>query len=117
MVRQSLRRSARGDAEADHQIRQAIQQTQRVRTAVGSVISLLVEAHARTTREGTRHMLKTVEFALRKELGLKGSQLRELEGILARIQANVGELIARLYDPVFQRAVEKGLRRGLGRDR
>lgn len=112
VVRAALTKVSRDDPTAAEAVKSAIRDVRRTRSTLGGVIGLLVDAHGRSTRDGSANLMRTLEFAMRNELGLKGSQLRDLEGILGRIQANLGELVARLYDPVFQRHVQKGLAQG-----
>ena len=88
-------------------------QLKRARRTLGGVIAALVEAHGRSTKDGARQMLVTLEVGMRRELGLSKGDTKKLAALMERMKGNLGELIARLYDPSFHRQVQKHVERGM----
>jgi hypothetical protein len=111
MVRQALAAAASGDADAAARMAAAMQTLRALKTSLGATIGLLVEAHGRSTKDGTRRMLLTLGVAVEKEIDLSKDQKAKLHDILKRMDAGLGELIARFYDPAFEEYLQRELRK------
>jgi hypothetical protein len=105
LVKRALRESADGGSGASKRVREAVYALRAVKGQLGGAIGMLVDAHGRSTQDGSRKMLATLDTAIRKELGLKGTQQRQLEDIMSRLRGSLGDLIAMLFDPVFEQHV------------
>ncbi len=84
------------------------------RRQLGGLIAALVDAHAESTREGTRIALTTLQIGMQRELGLGRKEKAKLEKLIERMKDRVGDLCAKVYDPTFQKAVRSHIRNAAG---
>ncbi|MCE9637030.1 MAG: hypothetical protein K8T90_15100 [Planctomycetes bacterium] len=112
MVRQAIAAAAQDDPRARQRVDEAILVLRSLRATLGGAVSALVEAHARSAQDGSRRLLATVEVGVKQELDLSAAQQRRLEDLMSRVRSGVAELVARLYDPVFQEHVRRNLASG-----
>jgi hypothetical protein len=111
MVRQALASSAAGEPDAAERMATAMKTLRALKTSLGATIGLLVEAHGRSTKDGSRRMLLTLGVAVEKEMDLGKDQKSKLRDILKRMDSGLGELIARFYDPAFEEYLQRELRK------
>jgi hypothetical protein len=111
MVRQALASAAAGEPDAAERMASAMKTLRALKTSLGATIGLLVEAHGRSTKDGSRRMLLTLGVAVEKEMDLGKDQKSKLRDILKRMDAGLGELIARFYDPAFEEYLQRELRK------
>jgi hypothetical protein len=102
MVRQALAAAVSGGPGAPERIAEAMQTLRALKTSLGATIGLVVEAHGRSTKDGSRRMLLTVGVAFQKELDLSKEQKAKVQDILQRMDAGLAELISRFYDTAFE---------------
>ena len=109
VVRQALLAAADGNPAKEQRLAEAARALRDVPRTVGTAIGMLVEAHGKSSMDGSRQMLLTLSYAMRKELDLSRTQQRKLADIMTRMNDGLGDLIARLYDPIFQAHVQQRL--------
>ncbi len=116
MVRQALASAGRGDPDSAARIAECVETLRAMKTSLGSTIGLLVEAHGRSTKDGSRRLLLTLGVAFQKELELSSAQKIKVQDILQRMDAGLGELIARFYDPSFEEHLRRELMKRRARE-
>lgn len=111
-VRQALQAAADESPVQAQRLEEATAALRSLPQTLGTSIGMLVEAHGKSAVDGSRQLLLTLSYAMRKELDLSRAQQRGLADIMSRMNDGLAELVARLYDPIFQRHVQERLRAG-----
>lgn len=109
VVQKAVAAAAQGGPQAFERAQEALAAIRAMKATLGETIGMLVEAHNKSTRDGSRKLLLTLGVALRKELELREAQDRRFDDIISRMNHGLPELIARLFDPEFEGHVRKRL--------